>query len=103
MNMKKDKCVITCDGRIIDIRRGLTLNPDSHKKLLYTGLRDKNGKKIYSGFLVKYKNFFSEKEETIKPVTFKDGIFYAGYQLKDVNSICEIVGNIYQNNRLNLN
>lgn len=81
----------------------------------FTGLQDKNGKKIYEGDIVNWHN----KNYVI---VFKDGMFYAsieecnrrvyvygGFPLYsisntlttlDEDAICEIIGNIYDNPEL---
>lgn len=75
----------------------------------YTGLKDKNGKKIYEGdiCIVSLKFFDIKKDKSI--VIFKDGqfVFQYGctdeyvksYNAWDVNSI-EMIGNIYENHEL---
>lgn len=64
--------------------------------LQFTGLKDKNGKEIFEGDIVKFKVIGGERKEVI---IFEDGCFLAGsfyLNRKDV----EIIGNIYENPEL---
>lgn len=72
------------------------------KLLQYTGLKDKNGKKIYEDNIIK------NDRGTILRVQFVDGAFYAEgtdalskkyvfSNLSDFSSWSEVIGNIYEN------
>lgn len=71
-----------------------------------TGLKDKNGKLIYEGDIVKYhvikKSSFPIEREVLafktKKVTFKKGYFSPIFNL-DLNDV-EIIGNIHENSEL---
>ncbi len=85
------------------------------KIMQYTGLKDKEGKEIYEGDVVKWRDkgniFDSEYEDCLSWVTFKYARWHAEpikvkglryFQFTNYNETedCEIIGNIYENPEL---
>ncbi|BCJ86488.1 YopX family protein [Effusibacillus dendaii] len=82
----------------------LIWNSPDFVKMQYTGLKDRNGKEIYEGDILR------DDETGLNLVVWDNGAYwirpvydvvdtYMEY-LSDYNEVCEIIGNIYENPEL---
>jgi uncharacterized phage protein (TIGR01671 family) len=106
-----DLFILTNSGFYADYREfddGNSLFDYEYELMQYTGLKDKNGKKIYEGDIVKGKAYeFSDCPRIIGEVIYD----YCEYKVKsrrektswlkaELNTIYEVIGNIYENPEL---
>lgn len=83
--------------------------PNSYK-MLYTGLKDKNGKKIFVGDILKVPDLYETPENTY-PTYHHEHVIYSNYGFgtnhamfyedwEFISEECEVVGSIYENPEL---
>lgn len=92
-NSNKEKC-FACFQSYLD-------NQDVLKIEQCTGLKDKNGKLIYEGDIVRADSRVYNVEALTLVIRFHNGAFMAGDRFIDNNSIfMNIIGNIHENPEL---
>jgi uncharacterized phage protein (TIGR01671 family) len=75
----------------------------------YTGLKDKNGKEIYEGDVLEYRDgtdyahfkiYWNEKDARFYDTRIEDGDSQTGYDGFNFFTDCKIIGNIHENPEL---
>ena len=101
--------VLENNGEIYGIEE-IGENPERYELMLFTGLKDKNGKEIYVGDIIKsigayygvdaiYEVFFDKGMFCVRYIKPKDK-FETALFVTSPESCVEIIGNIYQNPEL---
>lgn len=93
---------VVMNGEINEI-----LNKEGPVYMQYSGLKDRYGKEIYEGDIIK--NESGEGYDILSVVAYKKGVFcidandeldYIEYPLYEWNCEAEVIGNIYENPEL---
>lgn len=97
-----DKEDDNCDYSFYSCNFGDALKDDDYVVMQFTGLLDKNGKEIFEGDIIAYRN---RKDELMTGIEVKwtgimgeQGVYGYGYDITPDK--CEIIGNIYENSEL---
>ncbi len=86
-----------------------TTNKEWHIVMQYTGLKDKNGKEIYEGDILRYsdgsdvsthKIFWDDKAARFYDIRLEDGDSATSYDDFEFFTEAKVIGNIYENPEL---
>ena len=64
----------------------------------FTGLKDKNGKEIYEGDIIRLRGYGVNDSRKIQDIIFHEGKFQSHLENDLIG--CEVIGNIYENPEL---
>src|SRR5690625_1949069 len=96
---------INSDGQVIEYNYGYYAGSYDYPIMQYTGLKDKNGREIYEGDIVKYPHIVGFDD--IWKVEFNNGSFVIRETIVKISlrelahkNNLEVIGNIYENPKL---
>lgn len=88
---------INCDDE-----NGNRSQNENYVLMQFTGIKDRNGKEIYEGDIIKFKHF--PFEETVEVARLEDGAYRPMVSdcchCREENEYNEVIGNIYENPEL---
>lgn len=100
---EKDRCFVSQEGHLFHYARGgwIPLKLETHIIQFYTGLLDKNGKKIFEGDVLQicidgYLQIYNYEVEDMRDLYFqfhRDDVYFRFQSV-------EIIGNVYENPEL---
>lgn len=79
------------------------VNIENIELMQYTGFKDKNGREIYEGDIIRiYNDEINEEDSWIDEVSYHMGGFFSGDEdlLGNVHFRAKVIGNIYENPEL---